>query len=52
MKDLNDVSRIGYVLSNYDNVELTTDTDGNEKFSKRFKDKNNNPAPLLKYTKK
>ncbi len=52
MKDLNDVSRIGYVLENYDTVELTTDADGNEKFSKQFRDKNNNPAPLLKYTKK
>ena len=52
MKDLNDVSRIGYVLDNYDTVEITTDADGNETFSKQFRDKDNNPAPLLKYSKK
>ena len=52
MRDLRDVSRVGYVLSNYDSVEITEDADGNEKFSKQFRDKNNNPAPLLKYSKR
>lgn len=52
MKDLNDVARIGYVLQNYDDVEVTTDNDGNERYSKQFRDKNNNPAPMLRFSKK
>ena len=52
MQDLNDLARIGYVLGNYDDVKITTDADGNESLSKQFRDKNNNPAPMLKYEKK
>ena len=52
MANLEDVARIGYILNHYDDVEVTLDSDGNEDFSKQFRDKNNNPAPLLKYSKK
>ena len=52
MKDLNDVARIGYILENYDNVEVTTDNDGNDRYSKQFRDKNNRPAPMLRFSKK
>ena len=52
MKNLNDVARVGYILHNYDSIELTDDADGNERFSRQFRDKNNNPAPLIKFTKK
>lgn len=52
MSDLRDVARAGYILSDYDSVEITRSADGNEKYSKQFRDKNNDPAPLLKFTKK
>ena len=52
MSDLRDIARVGYIIENYDDVEVTADADGNEKFSKQFRDKNNMPAPMLKYSKK
>lgn len=52
MKDLRDVARVGYILNEYDNVEVTTDADGNVDYSKQFRDKDNNPAPMLKFSKK
>lgn len=50
--DLNDVARIGYVLENYDNVDVAKYASGTQKFSKEFRDAENRPAPMLIYDKK
>ena len=42
----NDIARIQYVLDNYDNIELLTEK------SSEFRDKNQNPAPMVKYSKR
>lgn len=52
MADFNDAARVGYVLDNYDNVEIATYASGDYDWSKEFRDKDNNPAPMLKYSKK
>lgn len=53
MADLNDAARIGYVLANYDNVEIARyKKSGEADYSKEFSDKNNRPAPKLKFSKK
>ena len=46
-----DIARIGWVLENYDNVELVTE-DGKPIFSSEFLDKNHNPAQQIRFTKK
>lgn len=50
--DLNDISRIGYVLANYDTVEQVTYESGDADTSAEFRTKDNRPAPMLKYSKK
>nr|DAK54363.1 MAG TPA: nuclease [Bacteriophage sp.] len=52
MADLNDPARVGYVLRNYDTVERATYRSGAADSSAEFRDANNNPAPMLKYSKK
>lgn len=52
MADLNDPARVGYVLRNYDTVERATYSSGDADLSAEFRDANNNPAPMLKYSKK
>lgn len=52
MADLNDPARVGYVLRNYDTVERATYSSGDADMSAEFRDANNNPAPMLKYSKK
>ncbi len=52
MADLNDPARVGYVLRNYDTVERATYRSGDADLSAEFRDANNNPAPMLKYSKK
>lgn len=53
MADLNDAARIGYVLDNYDTVEQAVyDRTGEPDTSAEFRDRNNRPAPMLKYSKK
>lgn len=48
-----DVARIGYVLNNYDTVDLVLKKDNElADLAHGFKDKNQNPAPIVKYTKK
>ena len=49
--DLNDASRIGYVLDNYDNVEIAEYESGDIDYSREFRTKDNRPAPMLKYSK-
>lgn len=51
MADVNDLARIGYVLNNYDTIELATnnsDTDSNW----QYRDKNNKAAPKIIYKKR
>ncbi len=52
MADLNDPARIAYVLDNYDTVEQVTYESGDPDLSAEFRTKNNEPAPMLKYSKK
>ena len=46
-----DIARLGWVLENYDRVELLTDK-GEQIYSSEFKDKNNKPAPQIRFIKK
>ena len=52
MRNVNDIARVGYVLDNYDLVEIARDSDGSEALSTGYRDKSGNPAPMLKYSKK
>ena len=52
LRNLNDAARIGYILDNYDSVELGTYASGDAKYSDEFRDRNNNPSSILKYSKK
>ena len=46
-----DIARLGWVLENYDSVELLTDG-GNQISSSEFLDKKHNPAPQIRFVKK
>lgn len=46
MADVEDIARMGYVIHNYDNIELL-DTK-----SKEYRDKNQKPTPMIKLSKK
>jgi len=46
MADDKDLARIEYVLENYDTVEILDD------HSKEYRDKNQQPAPIVKYSKR
>ena len=46
-----DIARVGWVLENYDKVELLTEN-GKPIFSSSFMDKHNKPAPQIRFTKK
>lgn len=46
-----DIARIGWVLENYDRVELLADH-GEQIYSGEFLDRNHNPAPQIKFVKK
>ena len=50
--DLDDASRIGYVLDTYDNVEAVTYESGDYDTSAEFRNANNEPAKMLRYSKK
>ncbi|MDO4573128.1 MAG: hypothetical protein Q4C13_07140, partial [Clostridia bacterium] len=52
MADLNDVARMGFVIDRFDDVSPLYDENGNQKYSARFADANNNPAPLILISKK
>lgn len=52
LADLNDIARMGYVLENYDNVEIVTYDSGDVDLSREFRTKDNQPAPMLKFSKK
>lgn len=50
MADTNDVARIPWVLENYDKAEAVLDN-GQQVYSSSSMDKNNYPAPLIKFSK-
>ena len=52
MANLSDVSRIGYVLDNYDAVERVLNDDGTPAVSQEFRGKDNQPAPMVRFAKK
>ena len=52
MADFKDAGRIGYVLDNYDTVEIALDKDGKPDVSREFLDEKHRPAPKLKYSKR
>ena len=47
MSDLKDVARMGYVVKNYDSIEILRDEKGNQEFSRGNLDSMHNRAPLL-----
>ena len=51
MSVVEDVARVGWVLDNYDSVELLTDNE-NQVVSGEFRDKNDRPASQIRYIKK
>lgn len=51
MELVDDIARVGWVLENYDNVELLLE-DGEQVYSSEFRDKNDNPAPQIRFVKK
>jgi len=52
MADINDYGRVGYVLENYDTVELLYDCTGNVKYSTGFLNSQQKPSPLIRYEKR
>lgn len=52
MANLDDASRIGYILDNYDTVERTLTQNGEPDFSSGYRSKDNSYAPLLTFSKK
>ncbi len=51
MRDINDIARIGYVLKNYDTVNLLKENN-DEILSTEFMNSDNTAAPMLIYSKK
>lgn len=52
LADMNDLARMGYILDNYDKVEVVTYSSGEADLSSEFRTKDNEPAPMLKFSKK
>ena len=52
MANTEDMARIGYVLENYDNVDLLTDENGTIKTSGAYTAKDGRPSPIIIYVKK
>ena len=52
MSDINDLSRLSFVLSSYDSVERAVYASGEPKTSKEFRNADDSPAPMLLYKKK
>lgn len=51
MKSLEDVARTGWVLENYDSVELLENSDGSPRVSEAYRDRMYNPDMLIRYKK-
>ncbi len=52
MAKAEDIARVGYVLNNFDSMDILRDEKGNIVYSKEFKGKDNTPSPLYIYSKK
>ena len=52
MTNLNDVARMGYVVENYDSIDLVYDGKGQQVFSSRFRGADGKPAPVFFLRKK
>ena len=52
MSDLNDLSRVGYILENFDNAELLKNEDGSPSVSDVWKNSDGSPAARMLFTKK
>jgi hypothetical protein len=52
MKDVRDIGRMQFVIDNYDSIDLARDSDGNQVFSRKYKDKHGNYAPVLSLVKR
>ncbi len=52
MANLDDASRIGYILDNYDTVERTLTQNGEPDFTSGYRARDNTYAPLLTFSKK
>lgn len=52
MAELSDISRMGYVLDNYDSVQPLTNEKGEFVTSTEFRGKDNAPAPMVRFAKK
>ena len=52
MADTKDMARIAYVLQNYDDIELGTDDQGNERLSQHWTNADKSPAKKVKISKK
>lgn len=52
MADVNDIARIGYVMDNYDSVELQSNSDGTPRASKRWRNSDGSAAPQIVFKKK
>ncbi len=52
MKNVNDLARVGYILENYDDVDILRDQNGNPVYSTEFKNKDGSYAPMVGFFKK
>ena len=52
MSDLKDVARVGWIIENYDSVELLKNPDGSARRSDAYLDKNQEHMPLIRYVKR
>ncbi len=52
MKNANDLARVGYILENYDDVDILRDQNGNPVYSTEFKNKDGSYAPMVGFFKK
>ena len=52
MTDVNDIGRMGYVLENYDSVDLLRNDDGTPRTSTEYANADDTPAPMVQFQKK
>lgn len=52
MSNPKDLARIGYILENYDSIEILTKKDGKQKFSGGYRNKSGGPATVVVFTKR
>lgn len=52
MSNPKDLARIGYILENYDNLEILKDKKGNQKFSDGYRNRDNTPSNIIIYLKR